>query len=93
MSEEAEDVKPKINIVINYEGQTCTVKVKPGMPFKKVFDAAEKRFGKDPGTFKFSWDGQRVRPDSSPAELNMEDGDTIDAFLEQVGGRWAHARI
>lgn len=65
MQEEGEDVKPKLNIIIDYEGQSqpfsvycwvtdndiptrrlcgplaCTVKVKPGMLFQKVFDAAE----------------------------------------------------
>ncbi|KAH0835566.1 hypothetical protein J3R83DRAFT_9270 [Lanmaoa asiatica] len=62
---DAEDVKPKLNLVVNYEGQHITVKVKPNMPFRKIFEAAEvrdavvacqvipctlqKRFGKEPG--------------------------------------------
>ncbi|OJT10620.1 hypothetical protein TRAPUB_12868 [Trametes pubescens] len=41
--QQQEDVKPKINLVVDFEGQTCTVKVKPGMPFKKLFEAAEVR--------------------------------------------------
>ncbi|CCL98873.1 uncharacterized protein FIBRA_00880 [Fibroporia radiculosa] len=90
MHEDREDVKPKINIIIDYEGQTCTVKVKPGMQFQKVFDAAEKRFGKEPGTFKFIFEGQRVRPEMTPADLNMEDGDVIDAHLQQLGGGRSH---
>ncbi|PIL34542.1 hypothetical protein GSI_03320 [Ganoderma sinense ZZ0214-1] len=82
--EQQEDVKPKINLVVDFEGQTCTVKVKPGTPFKKLFEASEKRFGKDPGTFKFTFSGVRLRPEETPAEHNMEDGDTIDAHLQQV---------
>ncbi|KAI0668229.1 ubiquitin-like protein [Trametes maxima] len=81
--EQQEDVKPKINLVVDFEGQ---MKVKPGMPFKKLFEAAEKRFSKDPGTFKFTFGGQRLRPEETPAEHNMEDGDTIDAHLQQLGG-------
>ncbi|TBU38317.1 ubiquitin-related domain-containing protein [Dichomitus squalens] len=81
-----EDVKPKINLVVDFEGQTCTVKVKTLTPFKKLFEAAEKRFGKEPGTFKFTFSGQRLRPEETPAEHNMEDGDTIDAHLQQLGG-------
>ncbi|KZT65526.1 hypothetical protein DAEQUDRAFT_716444 [Daedalea quercina L-15889] len=84
--EEHEDVKPKLNVNIMYEGQNCTVKVKPITPFAKVFQAAEKRFNKDPGTLKFLFDGQRLRPEMTPAEVEMEDGDTVDAHLEQLGG-------
>lgn len=87
MGEESADVKPKLNIVIDFEGQTCTVKVKAATPFQKIFEAAEKRFQKEPGTFKFTFDGQRIRPEMTPAELGMEDGDQIDAHLTQVGGR------
>ncbi|KAG0694614.1 hypothetical protein DFH29DRAFT_959292 [Suillus ampliporus] len=44
MSEDmAEDVKPKLSLVINYEGTQITVKVKNNMPFKKIFEAAEVR--------------------------------------------------
>ncbi|KAI0354429.1 ubiquitin-like protein [Trametes cingulata] len=84
--EHQEDVKPKINLTVDFEGQTCTVKVKPGMPFKKLFEAAEKRFGKEPGTFKFTYGGQRLRPEETPADHGMEEGDTIDAHLQQLGG-------
>jgi len=86
MSEDAEDVKPKLNLVINYEDNHITIKVKANMTFKKIFDAAEKRFGKDSGTFKFVHEGIRVRPEETPAERGMEDGDVIDAHLEQLGG-------
>ncbi|PPQ67795.1 hypothetical protein CVT25_009099 [Psilocybe cyanescens] len=84
MSQEPEDVKPKLNLNISYDGTQITVKVKTNMKFSKIFEAAEKRFGKDKGTFKFTYDGQRVKPEQTPAELEMEDGDQIDAFLEQV---------
>lgn len=86
MAEESEDVKPKLNLVVNYEGTHITVKVKPNMPLKKIFDAAEKRFGKDPGTFKFVFEGNRLNPAETPASTGMEDGDMIDAVLEQLGG-------
>jgi len=87
MADEGEE-KPKIDLTINYEGQTCTVKVKPTTPLKKVFDAAEKRFGREPGTFKFVYDGERLLPQDTPATHGMESGDIIDAHLEQLGGRY-----
>ncbi|KAG1869302.1 ubiquitin-related domain-containing protein [Suillus tomentosus] len=86
MSEDTEDVKPKLSLVINYEGTQITVKVKHNMSFKKIFDAAEKRFGKEPGTFKFIYDGRRLRAENTPMDMEMEDGDLIDAHLEQLGG-------
>ncbi|KAF4565442.1 hypothetical protein EYR40_002477 [Pleurotus pulmonarius] len=86
MGEEGEDVKPKLNIQVVHGGVQITIKVKANTPFKKIFEAAENRFSKDPGTFKFTYDGQRIQPDESPASLGMEDGDQIDANLEQLGG-------
>ncbi|KIL00171.1 hypothetical protein PAXRUDRAFT_821965 [Paxillus rubicundulus Ve08.2h10] len=86
MSQEPEDVKPKLNLVINFEGQHITVKVKPNMPFRKIFEAAEKRFGKDSGTFKFVFEGQRLNAEHTPGGSGLEDGDMIDAVLEQLGG-------
>ncbi|KAF9267150.1 hypothetical protein L218DRAFT_1074455 [Marasmius fiardii PR-910] len=85
MSAEPEE-KPKLNLHINHEGQTIQVKVKATMAFKKVFEAAEKKFGKDPGTLKFTYEGSRVNPDDTPASRGMEEGDQLDAFLQQLGG-------
>ncbi|KIO00930.1 hypothetical protein M404DRAFT_745245 [Pisolithus tinctorius Marx 270] len=90
MASENDDVKPKLDLVLNYEGTRqradITVKVKQNMPFQKIFDAAEKRFGKEPGTFKFVFEGKRLNPRETPASVGMENGDMIDAMLEQLGG-------
>ncbi|KIK64195.1 hypothetical protein GYMLUDRAFT_40484 [Collybiopsis luxurians FD-317 M1] len=86
MSPEPEDVKPKLNLNIQFEGTQVTVKVKPNMQFKKIFEAAEKKFNKSAGTLKFTHEGTRINADDTPAGLEMEDGDLIDAFLEQLGG-------
>ncbi|KAF8495881.1 hypothetical protein F5888DRAFT_505466 [Russula emetica] len=59
MSGEPEDSKPKLNLVISHSGTQITVKVKANMQFKKIFEVAEKRFGKDPGTLRFVYDGRR----------------------------------
>ncbi|KAF8952256.1 hypothetical protein BDZ97DRAFT_1613042, partial [Flammula alnicola] len=81
---EPEDVKPKLNLNISYDGAQITVKVKTNMKFAKIFEAAEvQRFGKESGTFKFTYEGARVSKEDTPAGLGMEDGDQIDAFLEQ----------
>ncbi|KAJ6558157.1 hypothetical protein B0H19DRAFT_1150138 [Mycena capillaripes] len=88
MSQEPEDVKPKLNLNISYEGNQITVKVKPGTKFSKIFQAAEQRFGKESGTFKFVYEGTRINAEDTPAGLGIEDMDQIDCFLEQLGGFW-----
>ncbi|KAF8549320.1 hypothetical protein OG21DRAFT_1374411, partial [Imleria badia] len=89
--EESEDVKPKLNLIINYEGQHITVKVKPNMPFRKIFAAAEVRDAATPrahpfctGTFRFAFEGKRLGLEDTPAETGMEDNDMIDAHIQQV---------
>ncbi|KDQ52535.1 hypothetical protein JAAARDRAFT_210484 [Jaapia argillacea MUCL 33604] len=86
MSEEAEDIKPKLGLVINFEGQQTQVKVKTNTQFTKIFEAVEKKLGKAPGTLRFAYDGERVQKHETPGERGMEDGDVIDAMLEQLGG-------
>ncbi|CAL1702559.1 unnamed protein product [Somion occarium] len=86
MGEDGEDVKPKLNIVVDFEGQSCTILVKHNTPFKKIFDAAEKRFGKEPGTFKFTYEGKRIQATETPLDHEMQDGEVIDAHLQQLGG-------
>ncbi|KAF7361408.1 Ubiquitin-like protein SMT3 [Mycena sanguinolenta] len=49
MSQEPEDVKPKLNLNITYEGNQITVKVKANTKFAKIFQAAEQKFGKESG--------------------------------------------
>ncbi|WVY93584.1 hypothetical protein V8G54_032672 [Vigna mungo] len=36
--------------------------------------------------FTFLFDGRRLRAEQTPDELEMEDGDEIDAMLHQTGG-------
>jgi small ubiquitin-related modifier len=35
---------------------------------------------------RFLFDGERIQPNSTPAQLEMEDEDEIDAMVEQHGG-------
>ncbi|CAI0452347.1 unnamed protein product [Linum tenue] len=34
----------------------------------------------------FLFDGRKIRPEHTPVELEMENGDEIDAMLHQTGG-------
>ncbi|KAL1695637.1 hypothetical protein GGG16DRAFT_85984 [Schizophyllum commune] len=70
---ENKDVKPKVHLPRSFTSSPLLTRVR-------------QKFNKQAGTFKFTYDGTRVKPDDTPAGLGMEDGDQIDAFLEQLGG-------
>ncbi|KAH9023177.1 hypothetical protein EDB85DRAFT_1992436 [Lactarius pseudohatsudake] len=92
MSEQPEDAKPKLNLVISLLESRITVKVKANMQFKKIFEVAEvcRYILREPrvltrvGTLRFVYDGERLSPTDTPAERSMEDGDVIDAHLQQA---------
>jgi small ubiquitin-related modifier len=61
-------------------------KVKKNTKFSKIFDAYcnKKSLAKD--QLRFLQDGVRINGDTTPEELDMEDGDCIEAMMQQVGG-------
>ena len=61
-------------------------KVRPTTKFQKVFDAYCQRKALEPNMVRFLVDGERIRWDQTPEDLDLDDGDVIDAMMEQVGG-------
>jgi small ubiquitin-related modifier len=90
------DVKPKVeegdaegtlSIRVRDQNQGEVVfKVKRTTKMKRVLQAFCDRKGWQSNQVRFAFDGQRVDEDMSPDDLGMESNDTIDAFLEQLGG-------
>ncbi|KAJ3547394.1 hypothetical protein NM688_g5407 [Phlebia brevispora] len=78
--------KPKITIVFQHESQTVSVKVSRTTLFGKIFKTVEERFNTQAGAFRFNYEGDRILGEQTPAEIGIEDGDVIDANLQQVGG-------
>ena len=37
-------------------------------------------------SLRFLFDGRRINDDETPKQLEMEDGDVIEVYQEQVGG-------
>ncbi len=54
--------------------------------FEKIFGAFYKSKGMAPESVKFKYNGAEVTLDSTPDSLDMEEGDVVDAFLQQTGG-------
>ncbi|CAO3651323.1 unnamed protein product [Cunninghamella echinulata] len=60
--------------------------IKRSTPLRKLMDAYCDRQGKSSGFVRFLYDGGRLLPTNTPEELDMEDGDSIDVMIEQIGG-------
>ncbi|KAF9788000.1 ubiquitin-like protein [Thelephora terrestris] len=76
-----------INIkVLTSSGEEVFFKIKRNTKLSKLQAAYANKVGKDVGTIRFLYDGNRINDDDTPASLDMEDNDTIDVMVEQVGG-------
>ncbi|KAG9081455.1 hypothetical protein FRC07_014506 [Ceratobasidium sp. 392] len=72
--------------VVASTGEEVYFKIKRNTKLKKLQGAYAAKVGKDIGTIRFLYDGNRISEDDTPASLDMENDDTIDVMVEQVGG-------
>lgn len=90
MADEESEEKAKataINLkVVSQDNHEIFFKCKVGTALSKLMNAYCDRQGLNINTVRFLFDGVRIGPEKSPADLDMEDGDTIDVMVEQVGG-------
>jgi len=87
-SQPQEDVKPEtLNVkVLSSTGEEVFFKIKANTKLSKLQSAYATKVGKDVNTIRFLYDGQRINDDATPSSLGMEDNETIDVMVEQVGG-------
>ncbi|KAL7278269.1 hypothetical protein ACG7TL_008245 [Trametes sanguinea] len=93
-----EDPNAPINIKVTTQtGEEVFFKIKRNTKLSKLQGAYANKVGKDVNsirdgdlgagaTIMFLYDGSRIGDDDTPASLDMEDNDTIDVMVEQVGG-------
>ena len=74
-------------------GNEVFFKVKPATKVQKILKAFAEKQGVDPGAYRFHYDGKRLpdmrggrTSDDTIADWHMEDGDQIDADVQQEGG-------
>ncbi|CAA0833635.1 Small ubiquitin-related modifier 2 [Striga hermonthica] len=97
MSTAADDKKPSggdssvhINLKVKrQEGNDVFFRIKRNTQLKKLMTAYCDRESLNIKTIVFLFDGSRLREEHTPDELEMEDGDEIDAMLHQIGGSTA----
>jgi len=83
----AEDPNGPINVkVVTATSEEVFFKIKRNTRLSKLQGAYAAKVGKDVGAIRFLYDGSRIQDDDTPASLGMEDNDTIDVMVEQVGG-------
>jgi small ubiquitin-related modifier len=66
-------------------GDEIFYKIKSNTPLKKLMDAYCDKSKKSVTEVRFLFDGTRINPNDTPSSLGMEDNDSIDAMVEQVG--------
>ncbi|CAK0787614.1 hypothetical protein CVIRNUC_010836 [Coccomyxa viridis] len=91
-----QDVKPEIKqdvqhltlTVVHQDGSRVPFRVKRTTLFDKLFKAYCQKKSLDQNTLVFMGsDGQRLNAHQTPAEFDMEDGDTIEVQTHAIGGR------
>ncbi|KII84867.1 hypothetical protein PLICRDRAFT_57377 [Plicaturopsis crispa FD-325 SS-3] len=88
----SEDANAPINVkVVSSVGEEVFFKIKRSTKLSKLQGAYANRVGKDVGSIRFLYDGARINDEDTPSSLDMEDNDTIDVMVEQVGGALSHA--
>eukprot|EP00571_Detonula_confervacea_P004531 CAMPEP_0172327480 /NCGR_PEP_ID=MMETSP1058-20130122/59706_1 /TAXON_ID=83371 /ORGANISM="Detonula confervacea, Strain CCMP 353" /LENGTH=194 /DNA_ID=CAMNT_0013044549 /DNA_START=67 /DNA_END=651 /DNA_ORIENTATION=+ len=72
--------------VKDQNGEETMFKIKKTTRMKKVFATYAARKGVEANAMRFMLDGENINPESTPADLDLDDDDQIDCFLAQVGG-------
>ncbi|KAH0469935.1 hypothetical protein IEQ34_001493 [Dendrobium chrysotoxum] len=68
------------------DGSELLFRIKRRTQLKKLIKAYCERQSIDLNSIAFLFDGRRIGGEQTADELEMEDGDEIDAMLHQIGG-------
>eukprot|EP00250_Pteridium_aquilinum_P028159 c36677_g1_i1 orf=180-551(+) len=90
-SQQAEDEKKPLDQhlslkVKGQDGNEVFFRIKRSTQLRKLMNAYCERQSVEMNSIAFLFDGRRLRAEQTPAELEMEEGDEIDAMLHQTGG-------
>jgi len=71
---------------MSQDGSEVHFKIKPTTPMKKLMGAYCARASVSAASMRFLYDGTRLKEDATAQDMGIEDGDIIDAMLNQTGG-------
>jgi small ubiquitin-related modifier len=86
---DAKPTQPSKKLAVRFassDGSLITFSIKDSMLMRKLMDAYEKKRGVDAGVFKYTLNGEIINPDSTIADVGIQDNDQIDAMMAQTGG-------
>ncbi|XP_062148260.1 small ubiquitin-related modifier 1-like [Alnus glutinosa] len=85
--EEKKPMDQHINLKVKgQDGNEVFFRIKRSTQLRKLMNAYCDRQSVEFNSIAFLFDGRRLRGEQTPDELEMEDGDEIDAMLHQTGG-------
>eukprot|EP00915_Cephaloidophora_sp_WS-2016_P003808 GHVH01005093.1.p1 GENE.GHVH01005093.1~~GHVH01005093.1.p1 ORF type:complete len:133 (+),score=25.30 GHVH01005093.1:107-505(+) len=67
-------------------GQEVFFRIRRTTCLQKLMTAYCNRLGLPTDGVRFLFDGDRIRGDQTPEEIQLDDGDIIDAMVRQIGG-------
>ena len=73
--------------VVGQDNSEVHFKVKYTTNLGKLKKSYSDRQGVSVAALRFLFDGKRINDEDTPKSLEMEDGDSIEVYQEQVGGR------
>jgi len=79
--------------VVNQNGDEVHFRIKETTKFEKLMAAYCERQNLRPATTRFLYDGNRLLPEDTPLSKKMEDGDVIDAVIQQTVRTHSSPRI
>ncbi|XP_077216610.1 small ubiquitin-related modifier 1-like [Tasmannia lanceolata] len=81
------DQSAHINLKVKgQDGNEVFFRIKRSTQLRKLMNAYCDRQSVDFNSIVFLFDGRRLQVEQTPDQLEMEDGDEIDAMLHQTGG-------
>ncbi|CAN6980296.1 unnamed protein product [Brassica oleracea var. botrytis] len=86
------DQETHIILKVKSEDDEVFFKIQKITQLKKLMYVYCNRRGLKLDAFAFLFDGKRIRGNETPDELDMKDGDKIDAFRSMGGGLRANQR-
>lgn len=70
--------------VVGADNSEVNFKVKKTTQLKKLMQAYSDRQGVSLNSLRFFYDGNTIADDTTPAELEMEEGDAIEVYQKQT---------
>jgi small ubiquitin-related modifier len=93
--EEKPDVKPQVgegrrlNIKMRSQnGDEMMFLLKDSTKFAKVFQSYSEKVGIPVESLRIMFDGNRVQDTDTPQSLGLEEEDTLDVYVYQIGGAY-----